>query len=55
MLGPLRIIKICLYTITHIIGLRYNLHVHHQHKYNTSDNTTLQQKSVKILCLTLVN
>ena len=32
MLGPLRIIKIRLYTITHIIGLRNNLHVHQQHK-----------------------
>ena len=32
MLGPLTIIKKRLYTTTHNVGLRNDLHVHHQHK-----------------------
>ena len=38
MLGPLRIIKIRLYTITHSVGLHNNLHV----LYTTNTNKTLE-------------
>ena len=52
MLKSPRISKEHMYMITHNVGLRNNLHVHHQH---ATDTAALQQKSVNMLSSILVN